>query len=68
MVMRNTAFGLHELEIFLITWLVCFALVACVIYLVDASRPPDKKIGIWKARIPSLVMAMAFIFFKYMMP
>ena len=66
--MRNTAFGLPELEIFVITWVVCFALVAAIIYLIDASRPPEKKIGIWKARIPSFVVAAAFFFFKYMMP
>ena len=66
--MRNTSFGLAEFEVFVITWLVRFALIAAIIYLVDASRPPEKKIGMWKARIPSFVVAAAFIFFKYMMP
>lgn len=66
--MRLRSVGLPELIVFVITWVVCFALVACVIYLVDASRPPERKIGMWKARIPSLIIALAVFFFRYLLP
>lgn len=60
--------GLPELEVLAITWAICFALVAAVIHLLNTSRPPEKKVGMWNATIPSLVAAVAVFYFKYLMP
>jgi glucan phosphoethanolaminetransferase (alkaline phosphatase superfamily) len=58
-----------RLEEFLITWVVCFAVIAILIYLRDSVKPPNKKkIGVWSANIPSLVLAILIFAFRYILP
>lgn len=51
-----------------ITVVICFAVVGAVIYLVNTSRPPEKKISMF----PGLVLAVAlsvgfwFVYWLYM--
>ncbi|MGO9242208.1 MAG: hypothetical protein ACLQBJ_15510 [Bryobacteraceae bacterium] len=67
--MKPPLISMSRLEEFLITWVICFAVVGTCIYLRDSVKGPNKrKIGVWAANIPSLVLAIIIFAFRYIIP
>ena len=67
--MKPPLISIARLEEFLITWVICFAVIATGIYLRDSVKGPSKKkTGVWAANIPSLVLAIIIFAFRYILP
>ncbi len=61
--------SMARLEEFLITWVICFAVIAIGIYLRDSVKSPNqKKTGVWNANIPSLILAVIIFAIRYIIP
>ena len=67
--MKEPLISMARLEEFLITWVICFAVIGIGIYLRDSVKPPNKKkTGVWNANIPSLVLAIIIFAIRHIIP
>jgi len=67
--MKPPLISINSLLEFLVTWVICFAVIATAIYLRDSVKGPNKKkTGVWSANIPSLVLAIIIFAFRYVLP
>lgn len=67
--MKPPLISIARLEEFLITWVICFAVIAIGIYMRDSVKGPNKKkTGVWSANIPSLVLAIIIFALRYIIP
>ena len=67
--MKAPLISISRLEEFLVTWVICFAVIAIGIALRDSVKGPNKKkTGVWSANIPSLVLAVIIFAIRYIVP
>ena len=67
--MKAPLISISRFEEFLVTWGICFAVIAIGIALRDSVKGPNKKkTGVWSANLPSLVLAIIIFAIRYIVP